>query len=420
MVVGSRMIWVLAWTVGAAAGMAQSAGSAHLPSPAPASEVTVETRFTVPLSYAAVLSRLDAFYDEQIGRKAAIAFPAIAPNVHLDLWHEILAIFEPSQSGLSITLRRATGGVTERFVKGWMLDLAGRLDAPLPLNFTVKPPPADAAAEFEGFRSDLLRVFAAEPNFKSVPAWTHSALLISLAPPAEIVLAPPAAHGTHHLTVSAESAAAAKQLLARILKEGLRPGICAVYSEEAELDREVHLRASEQSAYAGITSSQTVYIPNIDEKRLEERLRTDPEMVKRSAAVSGQFSVRVRAEKGFRKLTVAWSELANYVRGAGTFSAERAIGQSVQTATIRPGSGTPAARPGANAGAHPDGGVSDKQTSSRGSSTSPITTALVRTKLPALAAGAYRVKVDVEDAGGQTRRLDERTYWFDGKTFDEL
>jgi hypothetical protein len=34
--------------------------------------------------------------------------------------------------------------------------------------------------------------------------------------------------------------------------------------------------------------------------------------------------------------------------------------------------------------------------------------------------GAYRVRLEGEDAAGQKGRIDERTYWFDGRTFEEL
>ena len=44
----------------------------------------------------------------------------------------------------------------------------------------------------------------------------------------------------------------------------------------------------------------------------------------------------------------------------------------------------------------------------------------LRTKLHAVQPGAYRVSLDAEDAEGGTVRIDERTYWFDGKSFEEL
>ena len=43
-----------------------------------------------------------------------------------------------------------------------------------------------------------------------------------------------------------------------------------------------------------------------------------------------------------------------------------------------------------------------------------------RTRLPILKPGAYRVRLEAEDAAGQTARSGERTYWFDGKAFEEL
>jgi hypothetical protein len=40
--------------------------------------------------------------------------------------------------------------------------------------------------------------------------------------------------------------------------------------------------------------------------------------------------------------------------------------------------------------------------------------------LPVLKPGAYRVRLESEDAAGQPARIDQRTYWFDGKTFEEI
>ena len=46
--------------------------------------------------------------------------------------------------------------------------------------------------------------------------------------------------------------------------------------------------------------------------------------------------------------------------------------------------------------------------------------ATARIKLPPLAPGAYRVRLDAEDAAGHTAAIDERTYRFDGKVFEEM
>jgi hypothetical protein len=201
-------------------------------------------------------------------------------------------------------------------------------------------------------------------------------------------MASAAMHGVHHVTVAAENAATAKHLLAELMQGILKPGIYGAYSEEVELNQEVRKLASGQSAAVGVTASQTVYIPNMDEKYLESRVRAEPEMVKRSAAALGQYAIRFRVDKSYRKVTVSWAALTGYARATGKYEAERALGQSA----------LPNLKPPLQTG-------------------SPLT---ARTKLPALTPGAYRVRLEGESAAGQTAQIDERTYWFDGKTFEEL
>jgi hypothetical protein len=111
-------------------------------------------------------------------------------------------------------------------------------------------------------------------------------------------------------------------------------------------------------------------------------------MAKRTAAAHGQVAVRFRLEKSYHKVTVSWMELAGYMRDTGRFEAERALGQSVLPNPKLP----------LQAG-------------------SPLT---ARTKLSALQPGVYRVRLEGEDSAGQAAQIDERTYWFDGKTFEEL
>jgi hypothetical protein len=213
-------------------------------------------------------------------------------------------------------------------------------------------------------------------------------MMVSAAPLTWVVLAPAGARGVHHVTIAAESAVAAKQILAKLIQGVLLPGIYGVYSEETELDAEVRSRASGQSAAAGVTAPQAVYIANVDEKYLEGKVRAEPEMIKRSAAALGQYTVRFRVDKSSRKVIISWMELAAYARATGKFDSERALGQSVlANPKLPPSSGGPL---------------------------------MARTKLPALAPGAYRIRLEGEDANGQAARIDERTYWFDGKTFEEL
>jgi hypothetical protein len=223
---------------------------------------------------------------------------------------------------------------------------------------------------------------------KLIATWEHAGVIVSAAPLTSVVLSPAGLHGIHHVTVSTESAAAARQLLAKLTQGVFRPGIYGAYSEAVELDQEVRDLASGKSAAAGVTTSQAVFIPNMDEKYLEGRVRAEPEMVKRLAAATGQYAIRFRVDKSYRKVTVSWSELAGYVRPTGKYASERELGQSaLPNPKLAPQTG------------------------------SPLT---ARTKLPLLAPGAYRIRLEGEGGDGQTAKIDERNYWFDGKTFEEL
>ena len=137
---------------------------------------------------------------------------------------------------------------------------------------------------------------------KPMATWEHAGLVVSAAPLAWVVMAPTGLHGVHHVTVAAESAAAAKQLLAKLMQGIVKPGICAAYSEEAELNQEVRDLAAGKSAASGVNPSQAISIPNMDEKYLEDRVRAEPEMVKRTAAAQGQYAIRFRLDKSYRKV----------------------------------------------------------------------------------------------------------------------
>ena len=348
----------------------------------------LSTRFATPLSYEAAVARLGSYYEEQVGRSLPVAFPEIAPHRHFEVWHDMWVFFDPAGGQTMVTLQRPTEGTASLLVKSWMLDLAGRLAASLPLEFKAEPPLHEVEGEICASRSDLARALGAETFMKPVATWQHAGLMVSAAPLAWVVMAPAAQRGVHRVMVAAESAAAAKQLLAELMQGVWKPGIYAAYSEEVELDQEVRDLASGKSAAAGVTASPAVYIPNIGEKHLEDRVRAEPEMVKRSAAAQGQYAVRFRVDKRYRQVTVSWSELAGYARATGKYQAERALGQSALPTPKLP----------RQAG-------------------DPLT---ARTRLPILKPGAYRVRLEAEDAAGQTTRIGERTYWFDGKAFEEL
>jgi hypothetical protein len=354
----------------------------------PGPDAVLSTRFLTPLTYEAALARLDSYYEEQVGRKLPVAFPEIAPHRHFEVWHDMWVFFDAAGGQTAVTLKRPTEGIAGRLVKSWMLELAGRVEAAMPLEFKEEPPLHAVAGDIFASRNDLSRALQTETSMQSVATWEHAGMMVSAAPLTWVVLASAGLHGVHRVTVAAQSAAAAKQLLAKLMQGVVKPGICAAYSEEVELDREVRGLAGGESAERGVMASQAVSIPNMDEKHLEDKVRAEPEMVKRSAAALGHYAIRFRVDKSYRNVTVSWTELAGYARATGKYAFERALGQSALP----------------NPKAPPQAG-------------SPLT---ARTKLPILKPGAYRIRLQGEDAAGQAGKIDERIYWFDGKTFEEL
>ena len=107
----------------------------------------------------------------------------------------------------------------------------------------------------------------------------------------------------------------------------------------------------------------------------------------RMAQASGNYIVRYRIDRPFRQLILTWSELTGYSRESGRFQETRAIGRTQIPNPRQPGQPT------------------------------QLT---ARSKLEPLKPGAYRIQLAGELAPGQTTQIYERTYWFDGKTFEEL
>ena len=66
-------------------------------SPPAAPNVMLSTRFVTPLTYEAALARLEAYYEEQVGRKLAVALPEIAPQRHFEVWHDMWVFFDAGQ-----------------------------------------------------------------------------------------------------------------------------------------------------------------------------------------------------------------------------------------------------------------------------------------------------------------------------------
>jgi len=376
-----RMLLLVAAIAGPSLAQAQA-----LVSPPP--NILLSTTFRTPLRYEEVLTRLGSYYQQQVGRILPLTFPEIVPQRHFETWHDLFVHFEPAEKGMSITVKRPTEGLSSRIVKSWMLDISGRVDASLPLEFKEEPPLQTVEADLFASGRDMMRAFQMDKAMKSIPTWEHAGLMVSAAPLSWIMMSPAGLHGVHHVKVEAESLAAARQILARLTQEVQKPGIYGAYSEESELRLAIHEMAAGGQTAPDPASGQAVYVPSPDETYFENKLRSDPDLARRSAAAQGQFTIRCRLDRSYPKVTASWSELTGYSRASGRYEAERRVGQSSIAGPKPP----PVAAP-------------------------PLT---LRTKLPALRAGAYRIRLESEDNDGAHTRIDERTYWFDGKAFEEL
>jgi hypothetical protein len=60
-----------------------------------------------------------------------------------------------------------------------------------------------------------------------IATWEHAGLMVSAAPLTWVVLGSAGLRGVHRVTVAAQSAAGAKQLLAKLMQGVVKPGICA-------------------------------------------------------------------------------------------------------------------------------------------------------------------------------------------------
>jgi hypothetical protein len=373
----------------AALGLALAAsGRAQVLGGAPTNQSLLSAEFAAPMTYAAALEKLDSYYDEQVGRKLAAAFPEIAPRQYYEVWHDIWVAFEPKGEETLVTVKTPVDSVTGRMARGWMLNFAGRLGGSLPLTYKELPPLRTAEADIYATPRDLKSILESQTGLKPVASWQHQGLLVSAAPMMSVILSAAGLHGVHHVSVAAETEAAAKQLLARIVQGAMKPCICAAYSEAAELDAEILEMAHTKAAEMGATTGGSAFVPDSNLKHYEERIRADPAMQKRIAQAAGYYDIKYRIDKPYRQVIVTWTELRGYSRADGKFSSERAAGRAT---------------------------VANSRMS-----TQPAAQLTARTKMEALEAGAYRIRLEGEMTPGQPVRIDERVYWFDGKSFEEL
>jgi hypothetical protein len=364
----------------AGSGMAQPAGNAR-------PETLITTQFVIPMTHQAALARLDAYYQEQVGRTAEVVVPEIGPNRHFEVWREIWMFFEPADQRTMVVLKRPGDPVTSRLVKSWMVELAGRLGTDAPLAFKEEPPLRSVDGEVCASRKDLTAALESA-TMRPITSWRHAGLLVSAAPLAEAVLAPADLHGIHRLTVTAQTAVAARQMMAKLIQAANRPELCAAVSEMAELDAEIRKAAQTKADDLSNAASQAMYPPKIDLQLVEDRLRGAPEMQKRIAAAKGYYDVKYRVQKTYRKVTISWSELSGYSRDTGRSQGERPLGRT----------SLPNVKPAAGTGNH----------------------LTARSRMEPLQPGAYHVRLEGESLTGEVSKIDECIYWFDGKTFEEI
>ena len=355
---------------------------------APSADVLLTTEFRTPLTYQAALARLDDYYQEQVGKKLAIAFPEIAPRRHYEVWHDIWVAFEPAGDQTVIRMKRPADGITSRLVKSWMLAFAGRLDGEIPLTYKELPPLRAAAGDILGTPRDVASIVKNQAALKPLPSWQHAGLIVADSPMLSVVMDPAGPHGSHHVTVTGETEAAARQLITLLIRGAQKPCICAVYSESVELETEIQKEAANRSNAIGPNPNTAIYSAVLTLKNYEDRVRAEPEMQKRIAQAADYYNVKYRIDKAYRQVTLSWTELQGYARETGKFTGEHAAGRTQ----------IPAPRAASQSGAY----------------------LTARTKLESLQPGAYRVRLEGEAGAGQPALIDERIYWFDGKTFEEL
>jgi hypothetical protein len=348
------------------------------------SGVLLTAQFHTPRTYASALESLDTYYQEQVGRKLDRAFPKLDNNIHYEIWHDMWVFFAPDANGAQVTIKCQTDPATILLARGWMLQLSSRIAAETPLQFKEEPALREVSSEIYASRRDVASAFAARASFKLLPTWRHAGLLVSAAPLARVILASAGLHGVHNVTAAAETPLAARQLMATVTTSITRPCICAAYSELAELDQDIREKASDTNA----TTAQRVYLAQIDPKTIEASLRAEPATQKKLADTAGWYAVKFRIDKPFTRVQIRWSELVHYSRENGSFESERPLGESsVANPRMPP-------EPGAQLTG--------------------------RTRLQPIQPGAYRILLEGQTATGGKIPIDQRDYWFDGKTFEEL
>jgi hypothetical protein len=296
--------------------------------------------------------------------------------------------FGPDDAELTVTMKRPADTVTNRIVKSWMMEVAGRLGATLPIPYRELPAPALSESDIFATPKDLAAVLKSLPGMKSLPTWQHLGIAVNASPLLSIAMEPAGLHGIHHVKLLAENAAGLRQLNAALAQGLQHPCICGVYSELAEVESEVSSDVRETTSMLGTHTTGTIFTPELTQKHEEDLVRARPEMRKRLTEAAGFFNVKFRPDKPYNRITLTWIALVGYVRETGESQSERQVGR-IAVPAVRVAA--PAAPP-LNA----------------------------RMKMEPLQRGAYRIRLEGDVPGGSPVKIDERLFWFDGKVFEEI
>ncbi len=123
----------------------------------PPPDVLLVGRFRTPLSYDAALAQLDSYYQEEVGRKLASRFRGSLPASTMSPGTTCGSFSRPQGNGQAVAIERPTDAATGTLAKGWMLQLAGRINGEMPLQFEEEPALQQTGGEIYGSRHDLAR-----------------------------------------------------------------------------------------------------------------------------------------------------------------------------------------------------------------------------------------------------------------------
>ena len=176
---------------------------------------------------------------------------------------------------------------------------------------------------------------------KAIATWEHAGLMVSAAPLAWVVLASTGLTACITSPSTRRSAAAAEQLLAKLTAGNLEARhMLGVFRGSGNGPGGPQSGRQQVGGWPASTRRRRYTFRIWIEKYLESRVRAEPEMVKRTAAAQGQYAIRFRLDKSYRKVTVSWMRthrLCARHRQVRARTGVRTIG-AAQPETAAPGS----------------------------------------------------------------------------------